>query len=173
VVRLKGGDPFVFGRGAEEIEALEVAGIDYEVVSGVTSAVAAPAAAGIPVTHRELASSVTFVTGHEDPSKDMAGVDWEWLAQGSGTLVVLMGLERLPQICARLTEGGLDPRTPAAVISRGTMLGQKTIVSTIEGLPEAVERGTPVSPATVVIGEVAGFPEVLASLRRDALPQAV
>ena len=108
VVRLKGGDPFVFGRGAEEIVALEAAGVPWEVIPGVAAAVAAPAAANIPLTHRELASSVTIVTGHEDPGKPESGVDWEWVAAGSGTIVIMMGLERLEDLCLRLIEGGRD-----------------------------------------------------------------
>ena len=119
VVRLKGGDPFVFGRGGEEVAALVAAGIPVEVVPGVTAATAVPASAGIPVTHRELSSSLTVVTGHEDPAKGETAVDWDWLAASKGTVVILMGLSQLAGICQRLLAGGRDPRTPAAVIASG------------------------------------------------------
>ena len=112
VVRLKGGDPYVFGRGGEEVAALVAAGIPVEVVPGVSSALAVPASAGIPVTHRELSSSLTIVTGHEDPTKPEAAVDWDWLAASQGTLVILMGLSQLPGIRDRLIAGGRSPETP-------------------------------------------------------------
>ncbi|HLJ68287.1 MAG TPA: uroporphyrinogen-III C-methyltransferase [Chloroflexota bacterium] len=248
VVRLKGGDPFVFGRGGEEVEALARAGIRYEVVPGVSSALAAPAAAGIPVTHRELASSVTIVTGHEadvkerrgfpsqsisargvvgavpcacppgrsttvaPPSEhaspqpipggtesgqmdasartgiagggtpggrglrnaprtihreehlaDEPGIDWDWLAHAPGTLVVLMGLERVEDICARLIAAGRDSRTPAAAVASGTLPAQQTVRSTLDRLAAAVAQAELCSPAVIVIGKVADFPAVLAS----------
>ena len=124
VVRLKGGDPFVFGRGSEEAEALRGAGIEYEVVPGITSAVAAPAYAGIPVTHRGLATHFTVVTGHEDPTKGRDETDWESLAKAGGTLVILMGVGGLPEIVERLLAGGRPADTPAAVIDRGTTTAQ-------------------------------------------------
>src|SRR3954465_1290683 len=114
VVRLKGGDPFVFGRGGEEAEALIAAGVPFEVVPGVTSAIAAPAYAGIPVTHRSVSTHVTIVTGHEDPTKGPTDVDGEALARAGGTLVVLMGAGRIADIAARLVAGGRDPQTPVA-----------------------------------------------------------
>jgi uroporphyrin-III C-methyltransferase len=173
VVRLKGGDPFVFGRGAEEIEALSRAGVPWEIVPGVTSAVAAPAAAGIPVTHRGHASHVTIVTGHEDPSKDEPAVDWTWLARGSGTLVILMGLELLEEHCRRLMAEGLNPDTPAAVVASGTLPEQTTVVSTLADLADEVRHAGVRSPAAVVVGAVAAFPAVLAAYAGNALAAAV
>lgn len=163
VVRLKGGDPFVFGRGGEEVEALAAAGITWEVVPGITSAVAVPAGAGIPVTHRELSSTITIVTGHEDPRKPDSSVDWDWLAHGSGTLVVLMGLERLEIICNRLMSGGRSPETPAAVISAGTLPQERTVAAPLLALAEAVEEAGLQSPAIVVVGDVVSFMERIAS----------
>src|SRR5437870_8872820 len=136
VVRLKGGDPFVFGRGAEECEALQAAGVPFHVVPGVTSAIAVPAAAGIPVTHRRLASAFAVVTGHE--CDGVSSLDWEALARVP-TLVVLMGLSALPEITARLLEHGADPDTPAAVIARGTLPAQRTVVGTLATLATRVE----------------------------------
>ena len=173
VVRLKGGDPFVFGRGGEEVEALAAAGIPYEVVPGITSAIAVPACAGIPVTHRELSSSVTIVTGHEDPQKPEGSVDWSWLARCTGTLVILMGLELIESICARLIAEGRAPATPAAVISSGTLPNQRTVTAPLAQLPELVARSQLRSPAIIVVGEVARFPEMLASADFAALAEAV
>src|SRR5215216_220446 len=138
VVRLKGGDPFVFGRGGEEAEALAAEGIPFEVVPGVTAGVAAPAYAGIPVTHREDAPAVAFVTGHEDPARDETALDWEALGRFPGTLVLYMGVARLPQIAQSLTAAGRAPTEPAAAIERGTLPGQRTVTATLAGLPEAV-----------------------------------
>src|SRR5437763_9365127 len=121
VVRLKGGDPFVFGRGGEEAQALKAAGIPVEVVPGVTAGIAAPAYAGVPVTHRGAASAVAFVTGHEDPAKAESALDWEALAAFPGTLVIYMGVRRLEAICERLVAAGRDPSEPAAVIERGSL----------------------------------------------------
>jgi uroporphyrinogen III methyltransferase / synthase len=131
VVRLKGGDPFVFGRGGEEVEALSAAGIAFEVVPGVTAGVAAPAAAGIPVTHRELASAVAFVTGHEDPDKPESALDWDALASFPGTLVVYMGIRQLESIARRLIAAGRDPEQPAALIERGTLPDQRVLTGTL------------------------------------------
>src|SRR5262245_51213497 len=131
VVRLKGGDPFVFGRGGEEAEALAAAGVAFEVVPGVTSAVAAPAYAGIPVTHRGLATHVTVVTGHEDPAKGRSDVDWEALARAGGTLVVLMGAGRFDEIAGRLIDGGRAPDTPVAGVHAGTLAQQHTVRTTL------------------------------------------
>jgi uroporphyrin-III C-methyltransferase len=161
VVRLKGGDPFVFGRGAEEIEALAAAGIAWEVVPGVTSAVAVPASAGIPVTHRALSSHFTVVTGHESPDKDQSSVDWAWLAASRGTLVILMGLERLEEHCFRLIAEGLDPWTPAAAVASGTLPQQQAVGAPISQLPAAVREAGLRSPAIVIVGEVARFPEII------------
>jgi uroporphyrinogen III methyltransferase/synthase len=153
VVRLKGGDPFVFGRGGEEAEALAAAGVPFEVVPGVTSAVAAPAYAGIPVTHRGVASHVTIVTGHEDPTKDRGEVDWEQLARVGGTLVVLMGAGRIESIAARLLAGGLAPDTPVAAVTRGTLPEQRTRRATLGTVAAAL----PEPPAAIVIGPAAGL----------------
>src|SRR4051812_28168094 len=125
VVRLKGGDPFVFGRGGEEAEALGAAGHAFEVVPGVTAGVAAPAYAGIPVTHRDAASAVAFVTGHEDPTKPEAALDWEALARFPGTLVLYMGVRNLAGIASQLIAAGRRPHEPAAVVERGTLPGQR------------------------------------------------
>lgn len=163
VVRLKGGDPFVFGRGGEEVEALVTAGVTFEVVPGVTSATAVPALAGIPVTHRGLASSVTIVTAHEDPHKFQESVDWGWLAASSGTLVILMGLKRLGSVCDRLMLEGCSPDTPAAVVSAGTLPGQRVVTGFLATLPEAVAVAELLSPALIVVGEVVRFQKLLAS----------
>jgi len=167
VVRLKGGDPFVFGRGGEEIVACARAGVPVEVVPGVSSAIAVPGAAGIPVTHRGLASSFAVVTGHEDPRKAGLAVDWERLATAVDTLVILMGVATLPRITARLLTGGRHPDTPAAVIHRGTTEAQRTVTGT---LADIAERAADVpSPAVIVIGEVVGLRLTLAFPLLDTL----
>ena len=158
VVRLKGGDPFVFGRGAEECEALHAAGVPFEVVPGVTSAIAVPAAAGIPVTHRRLASAFAVVTGHECDGG--SNLDWESLARVP-TLVVLMGLSALPEITARLLAYGADPDTPAAAIASGTLPAQRTVIGTLATLAGRVEEEGLEPPATVVVGEVVRVRELL------------
>ena len=152
VVRLKGGDPFVFGRGAEEVEALREAGIAVEVVPGITSAVAAPAAAGIPVTHRALSSGFAVVTGHES-DEGSSTLDWAALAR-MPTLVVLMGLRALPRITARLLVHGLAPDTPAAVVAQGTRPEQRVVVATVATIAEAVAASGVAQPATLVVGRV-------------------
>ncbi|MEA2197484.1 MAG: uroporphyrinogen methyltransferase / synthase, partial [Solirubrobacteraceae bacterium] len=131
VVRLKGGDPFVFGRGGEEAEALVEAGIPYEVVPGVTAGVAAPAYAGIPVTHRDAASAVAFLTGHEDPAKPESALDWTALARFPGTLIVYMGVRRLAGIAERLLAGGRSGDEPAAIVERGTLPDQRVVSGTL------------------------------------------
>ena len=153
VVRLKGGDPFVFGRGGEEVEALKNEGIPFEVVPGVTSAIAAPSYAGIPVTHRGLSTHVTIVTGHEDPAKGRTDVRWEALGAAGGTLVVLMGAGHLAEITQRLMAGGLAPETPAAAVRWGTTPRQRTVRSTLGAIAgQNVE-----SPAAIVVGDVASL----------------
>ncbi len=152
VVRLKGGDPFVFGRAGEEALALARAGIPFEVVPGVSSAYAAAAYAGIPVTHRALASSVTFVSGHEDPSKSSSNIDWPALAAGSGTLVVLMGVKNLPKITAELLRLGRRAETPAAVIHWATRAQQQVVLGTLADIAAKAKDVEP--PAVTVIGEV-------------------
>ena len=131
VVRLKGGDPFVFGRGGEEALVLRAAGIPFEVVPGITAGIAAPAYAGIPVTHRELACGVAFVTGHENPDKPETALDWPALAAFPGTLVFYMGVKALPRIASQLIAGGRPPDEPVAVVERGTLPGQRTVLSTL------------------------------------------
>jgi uroporphyrinogen III methyltransferase/synthase len=169
VVRLKGGDPFVFGRGGEEGEALRAAGIEFEVVPGVTAGVAATAYAGIPVTHRDDASAVAFVTGHEDPEKDETALDWEALASFPGTLVFYMGVKRLPENAAALIAAGRDPEEPAAAIERGTWPGQRTFVSSLGTIAETVEREGVGAPALIVVGAVAQRREALGWLERRPL----
>jgi len=169
VVRLKGGDPFVFGRGGEEGEALREAGVEFEVVPGVTAGVAATAYAGIPVTHRDDASAVAFVTGHEDPVKEESALDWEALARFPGTLVFYMGVKRLAANAAALIEAGRETGEPAAAIERGTMEGQRTVVATLGTLSEAVEREGVGAPALIVVGSVVKRRETLAWLERRPL----
>ena len=169
VVRLKGGDPFVFGRGGEEGEALAAAGVPFEVVPGVTAGVAAPAYAGIPVTHREEASAVAFVTGHEDPEKPESALDWDALAAFPGTLVLYMGIKRLAENAAALIAAGRDPKQPAAAIERGTMAGQRTVTATLGDLADAVERERIGAPAVIVVGPVVARRQALAWLERRPL----
>jgi uroporphyrin-III C-methyltransferase len=147
VVRLKGGDPFVFGRGGEEVEALAAAGIEVEIIAGVTAGTAVPAALGIPVTHREVARAVTFVTGH---TKDGCDPDWKALAASGATLVIYMGLGNLARIAAALGAAGMDPATPACIIENGTLPSQRQLVTTLKGLSAAGFAG----PAVIVIGPV-------------------
>jgi uroporphyrinogen III methyltransferase / synthase len=158
VVRLKGGDPFVFGRGGEEAQALRAAGCDFEVVPGVTAGVAAAAYAGIPVTHRGLASAVAFVTGHEDPGKDETAIDWAALAAFPGTLVFYMGVRQLPRIAEQLVTHGRDPLEPAAVVERGTLPEQRTVRATVGALGGVEAR----APAVTVVGPVAALHDELA-----------
>lgn len=162
VIRLKGGDPFVFGRGGEEVLACARAGVTVEVVPGVSAALAVPAAAGIPVTHRGLASSFAVVTGHEDPVGRGSRVDWERLATAVDTLVILMGVATLPHIAGRLLAAGRAADTPAAVIHRGTTEAEETVVGTLADIAERA-AGLP-APAVIVIGEVAALRSELAPL---------
>jgi uroporphyrinogen III methyltransferase / synthase len=154
VVRLKGGDPFVFGRGSEEAQALAAAGIRFEVVPGITAGIAAPAYAGIPVTHRGVSTSVTFVTGHEDPTKGAPIIDWSALARAGGTLVLYMSVRALPRIVEQLRSAGLADETPAAAIQWGTRADQRTLVATLATLEERVEKARLVAPVIFVIGDV-------------------
>jgi uroporphyrinogen III methyltransferase / synthase len=169
VVRLKGGDPFVFGRGGEEAEALAAAGVPFEIVPGVTAGVAAPAYAGIPVTHRDDGSAVAFVTGHEDPTKDDSALDWEALARFPGTLVFYMGVKRLPEIAERLVAAGRDRAEPAAAIERGTLPAQRTVAAALAELPAAAARAELRPPAIVVVGRVAARREAIAWVERRPL----
>ncbi|AEH36145.1 uroporphyrinogen-III C-methyltransferase [Halopiger xanaduensis] len=173
VVRLKGGDSFVFGRGGEEAEYLANHGVPFEVVPGVTSAIAAPAVVGIPVTHRDHASSVSFVTGHEDPTKDESAVDWESLAEAGGTIVVLMGVKRLPDYTAALREAGMSSETPVALVERGTWPEQQVATGTLETIVEARDEVGIRPPAVTVIGDVAATREsVLDALENEYAPVA-
>ena len=161
VVRLKGGDPFVFGRGGEEALALAQAGIPFEVVPGVSSAIAVPAYAGIPVTHRDHASSVTIVTGHGRYADGSAGVNWETLAKVGGTLVILMGVDTLPHVTQRLFDGGLPADTAAAVIQQGTIPQQHIVTGTLANIAECARRANIMSPAITVIGAVVALRDSL------------
>jgi uroporphyrinogen III methyltransferase / synthase len=159
VVRLKGGDPFVFGRGGEEALVLRAAGIPFEVVPGVTSGVAAPAYAGIPVTQRDRASAVALITGHENPDKPESAIDWPALAAFPGTLVFYMGVKQLPRIAEQLIAGGRAADEPAAVIERGTLPGQRTVVATLSTLAERAGHEGIKPPSITVVGQVAALRE--------------
>ncbi len=154
VVRLKGGDPFLFGRGGEEIEALLEAGIPFEVVPGITSALAVPAYAGIPVTHREYTSTLALITGHEAAGKTDSAIDWQALAR-IGTLVFLMGMKNLPRICEELKAHGRSPETPVAVIQWGTTPRQRVAEGTLANIVEEVKKAGLSAPAIILVGEVA------------------
>jgi len=162
VVRLKGGDPYLFGRGGEEALELRKAGIEFEVVPGITSAIAVPAYAGIPITHRDSASMVTIITGHEQ-KKDGSMLDWEWLSQSLGTLVILMGVSTLGTYIPELMRYGSDPDTPVAIIERGTRDDQVVTTGSLNTIVDiAKDRGVK-APAIVVIGDVVRLHEVLGS----------
>jgi uroporphyrinogen III methyltransferase/synthase len=169
VVRLKGGDPFVFGRGGEEAEALAEAGVRFEVVPGVTAGVAAPAYAGIPVTHRDVASAVAFVTGHEDPDKPESAVDWTALGRFPGTLVLYMGVRNLGMAAERLTAAGRDPGEAAAVVERGTDPGQRVVTGALSDIAARAEEAEVRPPAVTLIGRVAELRETIAWLERRPL----
>jgi uroporphyrinogen III methyltransferase/synthase len=161
VVRLKGGDPFLFGRGGEEAEALAEAGVPFEVIPGVTSAIAAPAYAGIPVTHRDHTSTFTVVTGHEDPTKADSSIDWQKLATGVGTLVFLMGVGNLSKIVAKLIEHGRDARTPVAIVQEGTEARQKTVTGSLADIVERAREAEIKPPAVTIVGGVVRLREKL------------
>jgi uroporphyrinogen III methyltransferase/synthase len=169
VVRLKGGDPLVFGRGGEEALRLREAGIEFEIVPGITAGVAAPAYAGIPVTHRELASGVAFVTGHEDPDKPESTLDWAALAHFPGTLVFYMGVRALPRIAERLQAEGRPADEPVAVIEKGTLPGQRTLVATLADVAQRAQMVGIRAPAVTLVGPVAALREDLAWLERRPL----
>ncbi len=152
VVRLKGGDPLVFGRGGEEAQALAESGLPFEIVPGVTAGIAAPAYAGIPVTHRGLSTSVTFVTGHEDPMKGAPHTDWSALAKSGGTIVLYMGVRKLPSVVEALMKAGMQGEMPAAVIEWGTMNRQRTVVGTLDTIADKVAQESIGAPAIAVIG---------------------
>ena len=161
VARLKGGDPYIFGRGGEEAEALLEAGIPFEEVPGISSTIAAPAYAGIPLTHRNFASSVTIITGHENPDKPGSVHNWQALAQSASTLVFVMGMKNLPDIARNLLAAGMDPATPAALVYRGTTPRQRSLVSTLAALPQAaVDQGFS-NPSVIVVGKVCSLHDQL------------
>jgi uroporphyrinogen III methyltransferase/synthase len=159
VVRLKGGDPYIFGRGGEEALALKRAELPFEVVPGVTSGVAAPAYAGIPVTHRNVATSVAFVTGHEDPTKGSLDVDWAKLANGADTLVLYMGVGRLEEISKKLIMAGRNPEMPVACVQWGTVPEQRTITGTLQDIADRVAEAGLKPPAIIVVGDVVALRE--------------
>jgi uroporphyrin-III C-methyltransferase len=159
IVRLKGGDPTVFGRGGEEMVYLADHGVPFEVVPAVTSAIAGPEIAGIPVTHRDHASSVTFVTGHESPDKAESAVDWAALAATGGTIVVLMGVTRLPEYTAALVDAGMAPETPVAMVERASREGQQVATGTLSTIVDARDSVGIEPPALTVIGDVASTRE--------------
>ncbi len=161
VVRLKGGDPFIFGRGGEEAEALISAGIRWEVVPGISSGAAAAAYAGIPITHRGISSSVTFITGHEDPTKTESQLKWQHLAHGSDTLVIFMGVAKIIDIAEQLLLHGRKAQTPVAFIQQGTYEHQMTHTCTLQEIPELLATNEIQSPAIIVIGEVVRLREQL------------
>lgn len=154
VVRLKGGDPFLFGRGGEELEVMREHGVPVELVSGVTSALAVPGAVGIPLTHRKYASQVTILTGHEEPGKTESGLDWENLARNPGTLVILMGVKNIPDITRSLVDNGKDPDTPVAVIERGLRSDQRVTVGNLRTIADIAKSRNVRPPAIIVIGDV-------------------
>jgi uroporphyrinogen III methyltransferase/synthase len=154
VVRLKGGDPFIFGRGGEEIEKLHAAGVPFEIVPGVTSATAAATYAGIPITHRGYTATVAFITGHEDPNKENSNIDWAKLATGVGTLVVYMGIKNLPVIVGNLIKHGRDPQTPVAVVRWASTPEQRSVVGTLETITEIVKKEGIKPPSLIIVGEV-------------------
>ena len=161
VVRLKGGDPFVFGRGGEEAQELVVAGIPFEVVPGVTAAIAVPAYAGIPLSHRDYAASMAFITGHEREDKTDSKIAWDRLATGVGTLVFFMGVKNLPEICQSLITHGRPAETPVAVIRWGTTPEQQTVIGTLQNIAEKVAQANLKPPAITVVGEVVRLREEL------------
>jgi uroporphyrin-III C-methyltransferase len=161
VVRLKGGDPYIFGRGGEEAEVLVAEGIEFEVVPGITSAIAVPAYAGIPLTHRESASMVTFITGHEDPTKPDSELDWETLAKLKGTIVILMGVKMLSWNTNELIKHGKDPKTPVAVIERGTRADQRVTVGKLATIADLATELKIKAPAIIIIGDVVNLHKVL------------
>ena len=161
VVRLKGGDPFVFGRGGEEMGDLVEAGVPVEVVPGITAGVAAPAYAGIPLTHRNISSSVTFVTGHESVGKYRPKVNWRAIAQGSETIVIYMGVHNLPYIIPQLKVAGLSGETPIALVRWGTIPEQEELIGTLDSILQRMEEETFSAPAVAVIGKVVDLHSVL------------
>ncbi len=171
VVRLKGGDPFIFGRGGEEALALREAGIPFEIVPGISSSIAAAAYAGIPVTHRKVATSFAVVAGHEDPNKEDSSINYASLATAVDTLVILMGVGNIQSIVTELISNGRDANTPAAAVSYGTTHKQQTVTSTLLDLPKTIELANLQAPAAIIIGEVVKLRDQLAWFVHDLTPQ--
>ncbi|MCW2278469.1 uroporphyrinogen-III C-methyltransferase [Heliophilum fasciatum] len=169
VTRLKGGDPFVFGRGGEEAEVLLEAGVPFEIVPGITSAISVPAYAGIPVTHRDFTANFAVITGNEDPNKEESNIDWEKISTGIGTLVFLMGMGNLPHITTKLIENGRDPQTPVALIRWGTRPEQRTMTGVIADIAEKAKEANFQNPAIIIVGEVVKLREKLAWLEKKPL----
>ena len=169
VIRLKGGDPFIFGRGGEEAQYLAKKGIPFEIVPGITSAISVPAYAGIPLTHRDHASTVAFITGHEDEKKESSSINWHEMANGPDTLVFLMGMKNLSRITQRLIDEGKDPDTPACVISSGTLSTQKVVTATLSTLPENVRAQKIKPPGIIVVGNVIRLRDELNWFERKTL----
>ena len=161
VVRLKGGDPIMFGRGGEEAEYLNKHKIRFEIIPGITSGIGSATYAGIPLTHRRFASSVVFVTGHEDFEKNKESVRWKNLAKSTDTIVVMMGLSRLGIICKELVSGGIDKKTPVAVIQDGTTSKQKMIIGTVSNIAQKVKRSKIEPPSIIIIGNVVSLSKTI------------
>ena len=169
VVRLKGGDPYVFGRGGEEGEVLRAAGIEFEVVPGITSAISVPCYAGIPVTHRDFTSTFTVITGHEDPTKEDSSINWPRLATDPGTLIFLMGVGNLSKIVGQLTKYGKDPQTPIALIRWGTRPEQQVVTGTLANIIEEVAKAKLTSPAIIIVGKVVTLRDTLSWFEQKPL----
>ena len=169
VARLKGGDPYIFGRGGEEAEALVQAGIPFEEVPGISSTIAAPAYAGIPLTHRDMASSVTIITGHENPDKAQSAHNWQALAASASTLVFVMGMKNLPGIVHNLLQAGMDPATPSALIFRGTTPSQRSLTAPLADLPSAAIKAGFSNPSVIVVGKVAQLRDSLGWFEQQPL----
>ncbi|MCD6388973.1 MAG: uroporphyrinogen-III C-methyltransferase [Desulfobulbaceae bacterium] len=161
VVRLKGGDPFIFGRGGEELEEIVAAGLNYEAVPGVTSASAAATFAGVPITHRKFTASVAFITGHEDPTKKESSIAWDKISTGVGTLVFYMGIKNLPAITKNLMDNGRDPKTPVAVVRWASMPHQRSVVGTLDTIADIVKEQGIKPPALTIVGEVVTLRDTL------------
>lgn len=169
VVRLKGGDPYIFGRGGEEAEYLAKEGIPFEEVPGISSAIAAPAYAGIPLSHRDFCSAITIVTGHENPEKNASTLDWNALAHSNATLVFVMGMKNLPSIASRLMAAGMAPDMPAAVIYRGTTPMQRSLFASLAELPAAAQAENFTNPSVIVVGKVVSLHEELDWIKSKSL----